>query len=185
MPGQMKKWKVLSSHYVVQNYPYQRIRQDHCLLPNGLEIDAHILEYPNWVNAIVLTPTKEIVLVIQYRHGIGDFVIETPGGMVDDEEHPQTAIIREVAEETGYRSSEPPILLGEFSPNPASSNNKVSTYLFLNAVPVGTQQLDRTEDISVHLIPFDTFGHMIKDGQVPQIFSAMGYYLAKEFLLNG
>ena len=104
---------------------------------------------------------------------------------MDDEEHPQTAIIREVAEETGYRSSEPPILLGEFSPNPASSNNKVSTYLFLNAVPAGTQQLDHTEDISVHLIPFDTFGRMIKDGQVPQIFSAMGYYLAKEFLVNG
>lgn len=154
------------------------------MLPNGIEIDSYINEYPNWVNAIVLTPNKEMVLVSQYRHGIGDFIIETPGGMIEHNEDPIDAIIREVAEETGYRSIESPTFLGEFFPNPATSNNKVSTYLFLNAKPTEEQQLDSTEDIQIQLVHFDTFGQMIKEGQAPQIFSAIGYYLAKEFLMD-
>ena len=180
----MDKWKVLSSDYVVKNYPYNQIRRDKCLLPNGLVIETYIQEYSNWVNAIVLTPQMELVLVVQYRHGLGDFVLETPGGMVDDGEASSQAIIREVAEETGYQSNNPPILLGEFSPNPASHTNRVSTYLFLNAKRMDVQHLDHTEDIHVRLIPFETFGQMIESGQVPQMFAVLGYYLAKDYI-NG
>ena len=178
----MQKWKVLSSDYLVENYPYHLIRHDRCQLSNGVKIDSYIEEYPNWVNAVVLTPAMEMVLVVQYRHGVKDFVIETPGGMVDAGETSLAAITREVAEETGYRSTEPPILLGEFYPNPAASSNRVSTYLFLNARQEGDQHLDQNEDIEIRIVPFEAFGQMIRTGQAPQIFAAMGYHLAKDYL---
>ncbi|MCY0888162.1 MAG: NUDIX hydrolase [Alicyclobacillaceae bacterium] len=178
----MKKWTVLSSQYVVENAPYIRTRRDHCRLPSGMEIDSYIQEYTDWVNAVVLTEKDEIVLVKQYRHGIGEFLLEIPGGMMEPGEDPREAIVREVAEETGYRSLESPILLGEFYPNPATSNNRSRTYLFQRAVCTEEQHLDSTEELEVHLIPFHEFGAMIRSGEVPQIFSVTAYFLTKDFL---
>lgn len=178
----MEKWRVLDSEYIIDNQPYNRTKRDRCLLPSGIEIDYYTQEYPNWVNAIVITPDMELVLVRQYRHGCGDFVLETSGGMVENGERSVDAIVREVKEETGFQSAGSPIFLGEFFANPATSNNKVSTYLFLNAKRIGEQCLDTTEDIEIELVPFATFGQMISKGQTKPIFSTMGYYLAKEYL---
>ncbi len=176
------KWQVLAKDYVIQNWPYQTVRRDRCRLPNGQEIDAYINEYPDWVNAVVLTPKQEMVLVRQYRHGVSDFILEIPGGIMEAAETPEAAIVREVAEETGYQSGQAPIWLGSFFSNPAASTNRVHSYLLLNAEPVVMQHLDDTEDIQVEYWPFGEFGDKIRRGEASQSFSALAYYLAKEVL---
>lgn len=178
----MEPWRVLSSKYVIDNYPFNRTREDRCVLPNGLEIVTHVLEYPDWVNAVVLTKNMDMVLVRQYRHGVGDFITEIPGGMIDDGEPAIDAIVREVQEETGYRSKATPVFLGSFYPNTATANNRVSSYLFVDAEPIEEQHLDDTEDVTVHLVPFSEFESMIERGEAPQIFSVLAYHLAKQHL---
>ncbi len=178
----MQKWMTLASEYVILNEPYHKTRKDRCLLPNGMEIDYYVQEYPNWVNAVVLTPDREIVVVRQYRHGNGVVMMETPGGMVEKDEDPAKAVVREVAEETGYSTSQSPIYLGSFYPNPATSNNMAATYLLLDAHRQQDQNLDATEDIVVTTVPFVEFGRMIREGQVSHLFSALGYFLAKDYL---
>lgn len=178
----MNPWTVLESQYVSQNPPFHRTRRDRVKLPNGAEFDYEVQEYPDWVNAVVLTPQNDIVLVYQYRHGIGDFSLEIPGGMAEPEEEAVTGIIREVAEETGYRSPHPPIFLGQFHPNPATSNNVVQSYLFQDALPAEGQHLDANEDIEIRVIPLDTYGQLIHRGQAPQMFSAFAYHLARHYL---
>ena len=178
----MNKWIVLRSQYVTQNPPFNRTRRDRVKLPNGAEFDYDVQEYPDWVNAIVLTPEMKVVLVYQYRHGIGDFSLEIPGGMSEPGEEPIIGIIREVSEETGYQSERPPVFLGEFQPNPATSNNLVRSYLFQNALPIGQQHLDANEDIEIRLMPFDDYEDLIHGGQAPHMFSAFAYYLARHYL---
>lgn len=178
----MQKWTTLSTEYVILNEPYHKTRKDLCRLPNGMEIDYYVQEYPNWVNAVVLTPEQEIVVVKQYRHGNGLVMMETPGGMIEKDEDAAVAVIREVAEETGYSTPQAPIYLGSFYPNPATSNNLAGTYLLLDARPKQTQDLDATEDIVVTTVPFDEFGRLIREGQVTHLFSALGYFLAKDYL---
>ncbi len=178
----MDAWKVISSEPVINNPPYISTRLDRCLLPNGRVIDYYVHQYPEWVNAVVLTPAHYIVLVRQYRHGIGDFILEIPGGIVDPGEGLDTAIVREVAEETGYRSSDPPVFLGKFFSNPATANNSVSTYLLTNAVQTEEQHLDDTEDMMVSEMPFSTYGKLVLGGQPRPIFSALAYFLALEHL---
>jgi len=107
---------------------------------------------------------------------------EIPAGMVEDGENPAEAIVREVAEETGYSSEKSPILLGEFFPNPGIAGNRLTTYLIPEARPLEKQSLDSTEAIQIQLVPLESFGQMIIRGQASQAFSALAYFLAKDFL---
>lgn len=178
----MNKWMVLNSRYINDNRPFHRSRQDHVKLPNGAEFDYDVEEYPDWINALVLTPDQQVVLVYQYRHGIGDFFLEIPGGMTEPGEDPTDGIIREVAEETGYRSPYHPIFLGQFYPNPATNNNRVKSYLLLDAIPKDVQHLDPNEDLEVRVMPLEEYGRLIHSGSAPQMFSAFVYYLARHYL---
>src|SRR6185312_13276482 len=104
-------------------------RKDECELPDGQIIENYYVnEYTDWVNAIVITKEKKIVLVRQYRYAAQDFFLEIPAGKTEENETFENAIVRELREETGFISEEKPILLGEFYVNPATQTNKVITF---------------------------------------------------------
>ena len=64
------------------------------------------IEYPDWVDVIALTAERNVVLVDQYRHAVGQIRTEFPAGVVDAAETPLAAIKRELLEETGYASEQ-------------------------------------------------------------------------------
>jgi len=51
----------------------------------------YLLDFPDWAQVVALTPDDRIVLVRQYRHGIGRVTLELPGGIVDPGETPLEA----------------------------------------------------------------------------------------------
>jgi len=100
-----RRWKTVRSEPVYRTpiFDLHRRRSQH---PHRGERDFFVLEAPNWVNIIPLTPRHEVVMVRQYRHGIASFTLEIPGGMVDpDDLSPRAAARREMIEETGYDSA--------------------------------------------------------------------------------
>ena len=179
----MNQWKTLKSEYVHKS-PYGNIRKDTCELPNGIVInDYYVNEYYDWVNAVVLTKENQVVLVEQYRHAGNDIYLEIPAGKKEDEETEEEGIIREIKEETGFISRQKPILLGEFMINPATQNNKIRTFLLLDAYKQFEQDLDETEEINVRLVDFELLGSLIKKNELKiQLFTAHAYYMAKIFL---
>lgn len=178
----MKKWKILKSEYIVKN-PYQSVKKEKCQLSNGIIIDEYYVnEYPEWVNAIVITNDKKIVFVKQYRHGARDFHVEAPAGKVEKDELFDVAITREVEEETGYTSLESPILLGKFIVNPATQNNYIHTYLIMNATKVSEQNLDHTEEIEVIEYDLDEVVKMVNDGKINHLFTSNALLLAIQYL---
>jgi ADP-ribose pyrophosphatase len=178
----MKKWKTLHSEYVYQTQ-FGNLRKDSCKLPNGNVIDEYYInEYADWVNAIVITQENKIVLVEQYRYAGDDHFLEIPAGKVEEDESNEEGILREVREETGYTSKLEPIKLGEFMVNPATQNNKVITYLIMEAYKECEQKLDPTEDIEVHLFDFADLGELIRTNQIKtQLFTANAYFMAKDY----
>ena len=75
--------------------------------------------------AVVLAVDEgEVILVEQYRVPLGARCIELPAGLVGDEEEGEeieTAAIRELEEETGYRARRM-IVLGRFHASPGMSS---------------------------------------------------------------
>ena len=124
-----------------------------------------ILEAPDWINVIALTPENEIVLVEQYRYGIEKPTLELPGGICDPGENPLESSERELLEETGFAGDEC-IDLGSVSSNPAMMTNYTHTFLIRNCKKVSEQQLDGNERIHVHVIPVIEFLELVGRGEV-------------------
>jgi len=155
----IKPWKVLETSYF-----RPRFRIDKCELSNGNFLDATILEFRSWANVVALTKNGEVVLVKQYRHGVGEALLEFPGGVVEDGEDSMEGAKRELLEETGYSASQL-IQVGQMCPNPALQTNTLHCFLALDAEKVGGQNLDAVDDIEVHLLPFDEWVEIAKRGE--------------------
>ncbi|KKP47730.1 MAG: NUDIX hydrolase [Candidatus Woesebacteria bacterium GW2011_GWA1_33_30] len=70
--------------------------------PNGHKAEYDILDDNGAVCVLVLTPKSDVIMVKVYRPGPEKVLMEMPGGFIDIHEDPQTAVERELIEETGY-----------------------------------------------------------------------------------
>ncbi len=160
-----KPWEIISSKDG-DSYGIFSFRTDRARSPRtGREYDFFILESSSWVNVIPLTTKNEVVMVRQYRHGIRDFSLEIPGGLVEEEDTPEEAAKKELREETGYNASEM-ILLGSVHPNPAIQNNLCYTFLARDVFLAGEQQQDEKEDIEILYQPLTEIPRLIREGKI-------------------
>ena len=72
--------------------------------PDGETHDFFRIDSSDWLNVIPLTERREVGMIRQYRHGLGDVTLENPGGLVDPGEEPAAAAGCELLEETGFRA---------------------------------------------------------------------------------
>jgi 8-oxo-dGTP pyrophosphatase MutT (NUDIX family) len=177
----IKPWKILDSNYLYRSNGIA-VRIDQVEIPNGNIFEPYVIETGTWVNVIALTKNREVILVEQYRHGVGQALLEIPAGIMDDEdENPLQTAKRELLEETGYASDQF-IEVGKAFPNPATHNNMTHSFLALDAEKVGQQDLDETEEIEVSLIPFDDFVSLAKEGGLPQALHVSALFFAMAYL---
>lgn len=162
----LEKWTTINSEFVLDN-PWCRVRQDQVRLPNGEIVDDYFINVrPEIVLILPITSEGNIVFVRQYRHGIGEILLELPAGTFDpQQEDSLVAARRELEEETGYISSEL-IKLATLYDNPVKDTNHIHAYLALNAEPLGNQALDITEDIEVVCLPISQVESKILSGEI-------------------
>jgi len=167
-PGDPAKWDVLESRYISRK-EWHTVRLERVRLPNGNEIAEYwVSEYRPWVNVVAVTKADELVLVRQYRHGLGAVHLELPAGTTDPGEVDlEAAARRELAEETGYGGGtwSPLITL---SANPALQNNLTHTFLAESVEVVGAARLEASEDLRVHLVPIGDIDRLIANGEFVQ-----------------
>src|SRR5437899_1419916 len=98
----IEPWQVLDSKYSYRDR-WLSIRSDTVRVPNGTILSPyHTIEFPEWTCAIALTPEQEVLLVEEYRHGIGRVSLELPSGTYEDADGDMLiAMKRELLEETG------------------------------------------------------------------------------------
>ena len=165
------KWTILSSEYLIRR-PWLTARRDVAQLPDGrINHEYYVLEYPDWVNIIAITEDGKMVMERQYRHGLGNTCYELPCGVIEQGETPLDAAKRELLEETGYAGGEWTEWM-QLSPNPATSNNMVHSFLATGVQKVSGQQLDATEDISVHLLDPAYVQQLLLHNQILQALMA-------------
>ena len=166
-----KKWKILSSEYLVRR-PWLTARRDVAELPDGrINREYYVLEYPDWVNIIAVTREGQIVMERQYRHALGKTCYELPCGVIEAGETPLEAAKRELLEETGYAGGEWQEWM-TLSPNPATSTNLAHSFLATGVEKVSGQHLDATEDIDVYLLDQDYVRDLLQNNQILQALMA-------------
>ena len=162
--------ELLKLHQNLLKDRWINLRSDHCVTPAGTEIGPYyVLTYPDWVHVVAVTPAGGLVLVRQYRHAIGESVLELPAGAVDPSDaNTEQAARRELEEETGF-TAQHWRLVSSLYPNPATQTNRVHVYLALDAVRDGTQHLDKGEEgLQVSVAPIKEIMDGLRTGILGQ-----------------
>lgn len=160
-------WTTVASEYLFRR-PWLTVRRDRVRLPDGREhSEYYVLEYPTWINVIAITEEGEMVLVRQYRHGIGRTCFELCAGVVEEGETPLDGARRELAEETGYTGGQWSELM-VLSANPSTTNNLTHCFLARGVKRTRGQHLDATEDIQVHVKGQQEVFEMLQRGEFLQ-----------------
>jgi len=170
----LTNWPVLRSESGPDILLFQ-VRFDWVKNPrNQMEFKRVILECPDWVNVLALTPENNIILVHQFRFGSGTITTKIPSGLVDPGETHALAARRELLEETGYISEEWSYL-GAVQPNPAFQDNLCHHWLAQNVKKVQEPALDVGEDIRVTLSNFDGIHSKIRQGEINHVLALSAF----------
>ena len=167
-PDDPKPWKVLTRAYIARKFWYT-VHVDKVELPTGAVIDEYFVnEYLPWVNVVAVTTDEQVLLIRQYRHGLGRVSFEIPAGTTEaGETSLEDAARRELAEETGYGG-------GRWSPlttlsaNSALQNNLTYTFLAEGVEPLGAARPDADEDLRLHLVTLTELETLVEDGEFVQ-----------------
>jgi len=170
------RWDVIRSEITYRCRIFS-VRRDESRSPrSGQAHDFHVLETPDFVNVIPLTSDGRVLLVRQFRHGIREVTLEVPAGLVDSNEAPDAAALRELREETGYTSLriEP---LGVVHPNPAIMNNRCHMFAAYEVAQVGPPQWDATEELRLEAVALGRVPHLIRSGAVSNALTVTAFHL--------
>lgn len=167
MPRNLE-WKTLSSEYVYKDNWFTA-RKDRCEMPSGKIVDPYyILEFPDWVNAVALTEEGKIIMVRQYRHALGQTILEIPGGCIEkSDRNPEAAMRRELLEETGYEFNALESI-GDISPNPSTNNNTTYMFIAYDGKKTHNQNLDPNEEIEVLELSRSEVIRLLKTNKIRQ-----------------
>ena len=125
--------------------------RDTVRLPDGGQATREYVQHPGAVVVVPLLQGPEgemrIVLERQYRHPVGQVMVELPAGKLDAGEDPLVCGQRELLEETGYRAREW-ARAGQMHLAIAYSTEVIHIY-FARGLTLGERQLDQGEFLDV------------------------------------
>lgn len=165
MSREHEPWQVLKSDYILER-TWLKVREDKVQTASGNVIDEfHVLEVPSWSCVCCVDQQKRLVLVRQYRHGIGRTTLELPAGVIEPGEPPLTGAKRELLEETGH-TAERWIALPSLTPEPARHTHLAHCFVALDATRVAPQKLDASEYMTVETPPIAALDALIDEGRL-------------------
>jgi ADP-ribose pyrophosphatase len=153
-PGPPHRWKKIGAREITRTRIFSVESVEFHRPDRPQSQDFVVINAPDWVNVVALTPDHRLVLVRQFRYGSNEFSLEIPGGIIDQGEDPIAAGIRELREETGYVGRHAR-MLGSVHPNPAMQNNRCHLVLVEDARPEAKLDWDADEEMEITAMPVD------------------------------
>jgi len=132
------------------------------LLPDGNVSSRDVLRHPGGVAILAYTEENKVLLAEQYRKALDEVTLEIPAGKIDNGENPLETAIRELEEETGYKSDNM-TFLGKIATAPGFCDEYLYIYSAKD-LKKGIKQGDEDEFINVREYFIDELKEMIKQG---------------------
>ena len=174
----MKPDKTLSSKIVFEGRAV-KLRVDTIQMPDGRQTTREIVEHGACIAVVAVDAQNNVLLVSQYRDAVGKELLEIPAGGVDPGEDVETAVKREMQEETGFLPRKL-VNLGGYYLAPGYSTE----YLHLFAVSdlVASRLVaEDTEGITVVKVPVTQIRKLLNSGKITDGKSIAGLYMFLEY----
>lgn len=176
-PGRHQRKKVYSSRVF-------EVFEGDVHLPDGRVSRQSWIDHRPCIAVVPVDDEGRLILIRQYRPAVDKVLIEIPAGNMDREaESVEACVQRELAEETGFKARRL-VKLFEGYLTPGYCNEYMHYYLasdlFAAAAPP-----DEDECIEIMTVSLDQAKQMIKDGSIEDSKTALGIYLAGDYLKIG
>jgi len=159
------------------------LRLERVRLPNGGVCELEIVHHPGAAAVVPVDDDGNALLVRQYRHAAGGWLLEVPAGKLDGGEAPEECAVREVEEETGFRPRNL-VPMGWIWTTPGFTDEKIWLFLALH-LETGRQDLQADEALTVERVPFDEAVAMATRGDIQDAKSVCALLRAPLFRERG
>ncbi|MBS5793852.1 MAG: NUDIX hydrolase [Lachnospirales bacterium] len=176
----MKKPYEIINSQVAFNGKIIDVKVDTISLPDGKTTKREVVVRGDATAIVPIDEKGNVILVEQYRHPVGDMVLEVPAGMLEDGEDPKDCAIRELEEETSFIANEL-IHMTTMYPTVGFCTEKLHIYLAKN-LQQGNFNFDDDEFIEVKKIPLEEAINMIYTGEIIDSKTIVGLLSCKKFL---
>jgi ADP-ribose pyrophosphatase len=157
------------------------IKVDQIEYNTGNKAVREVAEHPGGAVVVPVTEEGKIVMVTQHRFPVNEILLELPAGKLSKGEDPKLCAIRELEEETGYKSDNVKEL-GSIYTTPGYSTEKLWIYL---AKDLKTGNHNREEGefgMQVFELSLKEVEEKIYNGEIVDGKTICGIFLAKSYL---
>lgn len=140
-------------------------------LPNETLAFREVVKHKQGV-CIIPVLNDEIIFVKQYRSGAGKVLLELPAGIVDENETPLDAAIRELQEETKYSSTKI-TYLGAYYSSPGFTDELVHLYIAEDLFP-SSLNLDEDEFLELSKYNKKQINRLLTSNTISDMKTALG-----------
>src|SRR4030042_590564 len=163
--------KLLRRQYIFEGRAL-KLRIDTVLTADGHHSTREIIERNDCIAVVAINADDNVLLVNQYRTPLAKNLLEIPAGGIDKGEDAETAVIREMQEETGFKPGKVVYLTG-FYISPGFCDEYVHLYLAMDLTHDPLEAED-TAGIEVVPIPIAEIPEVIATGRIQDSKSIAG-----------
>ena len=154
------------------------LRRDMVLLPNGNQASREVVEHPGAVAVVPVLPDGRVLMVRQFRHPVGEILLEIPAGKLSPGENPDDCALRELEEETGYLAGKLQRVASIFTA-PGFTDEVIHIYLASDLKKTAVNP-DEDEFLAVVAHEPQEVARMIRSGDICDAKTIAGFYLLQE-----
>jgi len=155
------------------------LRVDTVETADGRESTREVVDHADCIAVIAVDADETVLLVKQYRRAIDKELLEIPAGGIDAGEDAETAVIREMQEEIGFRPQKLEHLVSFYS-TPGFCHEYLHLYLATDLVP-GRLHAEDTAGIEVVRVPAAEIAGLVMSGDIEDAKTIAGLLFYLEY----
>ena len=162
------KAQVLSSKLSYKGRVFS-VYTDKVIEPSGVTSIRDVIHHNGSIVVLAVDAARnaadpDVILIRQYRHAAGQYLLELPAGRIEPNERPLAAAKREMIEETGFRARKWTSLVRYYA-SPGFLGEWMEIYLAEN-ITQGEAQPEADEDIEIVRLPLSEAMKLVAGGKI-------------------